>query len=743
MKFPQPAVALWVATMIAHCLLFPIRLIALQLPELNWEPRSDWINIKKDVTPAAVGDGLMDDTGAIQAALNVVSERDGQPTTVYLPPGTYRIAKTLVLKQRDGVAIIGCGRSTRIVWAGPGGKGDDSRMFWSDGVPRTRYVGIIWDGQGLANIGFDHDSKGYFETEIDHQHEAFLNFTGSGIRIGHDQNSPGAQATAETTYMNCLFLNCESGITLMQFNDYNHTLTGCEFRDCGVGVNGTGGVNFYVRDSHFERSRVMDVRVRGEHGISVRRCSSIGSGKFLEAATIAPLTIQDCQVSGWTNAAGTITLDSGPAVLFDCVFSNLPTRHAPVVVSSGQHLILSHNQSEGTDSVVKPGNSQNLTEVPPGKLGGSLKSPAQTFFKETAPIPGKVFDAKRDFGAKGDGLVDDTGAIQAAVNAARAHGQGAMAYLPSGVYALSSTLKIEGQDFYLGGCGVHTQLRGKDLKGQPLVQIDDPHRITLENIAIYGNGGDHSIDILQTGTSDSRIHYERVWFSGMYTKKPLAGGLHVRNLPKGAVVTGLHVTGNQHYSDSSRATILMNTSYEGSIIVDGKEPVRDGMLGFMTRLGTIVLHGLYIRDSQSVVMSDYYMEQSDRLLSFQGNSGDPSGRVTLQMPKSEGHLKPIISMDNYHGRIALGSSMFYPGGPKTVEITQIGENPMQFIYMAGQAYGQKPVFTFASSGKLTLLENAGDGSGPNVIAEGGLRAVADSLDDLRRLGATDLELNWR
>ena len=711
------------------------------MPELRWEPRADWVDIKNDVTPSAKGDGVADDTAALQAALNQLSEAPGRKTTVFLSPGTYRITKTLELKQKDGIALIGCGRLSKIIWAGATGKGDDARMFWSNGSPRSRYVGITWDGQGKASVGFDHDSKGYFETEIDHQHEAFLNFTGSGIRIGHDQNTPGAQATAETTYANCVFLNCEAGLTLMQFNDYNHTVTGCEFRGCGVGVNSVGGANFYVRDTHFEKSKVLDIRVRGEHGMSVRRCTSTGSHKFIEEATIAPLTIQDCQVSGWANPSGAITLGSGPVLLFDCVFANPPTRHPPVTVSSGQHLILSHNKSTGTDGLVKPGASQNTTEIPAGQLGGSLNSPAQAFFKQTVLIPGKVFDAKRDFGAKGDGKTDDSAAAQATIEAARACGQRAIAYFPSGTYQISSTLKLTGRDYYLGGCGVHTQLRGQSLHGQPVVRIEDPQQITVDNIAVYGGGGHSSCDILQTGSSGSRIHYERVWISGMYTKKPLVGGLDFRDLPKGAIVTGLHVNGNQHITNSARATILMNTSFEGAVIVAGKDPVRDGLLGFMTRLATINAHGLYVRDSQNLFLSDYYVESADRMMEFYGAAGDPAGRVTVQMPKSHCSQNPVIRVQNYHGRLLLGPSMFYPGGIKPARITREGTNACAFLLVACQAYGVNPQFELGEDAPVSLVENTGQGLGKNQLPAGALDKVAEALDDLRQLGAIDLKLN--
>jgi len=80
-----------------------------QLPDLNWEPRWDWINVKTDITPRAVGDGVADDTEAIQAACNMVRNLDDPRfSTVYLPPGIYRITRTIepVPKTHEGVGKI-------------------------------------------------------------------------------------------------------------------------------------------------------------------------------------------------------------------------------------------------------------------------------------------------------------------------------------------------------------------------------------------------------------------------------------------------------------------------------------------------------------------------------------------------------------------------------------------------------------------------------------------------------------
>jgi hypothetical protein len=224
------------------------------IPRMNWQPRSDWINVKTDVAPAAMGDGRADDTAALQAAL----DRHAIGKTVYLPPGTYRITQTLVFRgQAPGSTIIGHGQETRLVWDGAEG----GRMFWSDDIAYSRYIGLSWDGRGKAAIGFDHAAQHQFETELQHQDEAFRNFTGYGIRVGNDQKL----ASAEILFRNCLFENCGTALGFLTFNDYDNTIDRCEFRNCGTGVLAHKS-NFYARNSHFENSRDADFDIRDYAG---------------------------------------------------------------------------------------------------------------------------------------------------------------------------------------------------------------------------------------------------------------------------------------------------------------------------------------------------------------------------------------------------------------------------------------------------------------------------------------------
>jgi hypothetical protein len=86
-----------------------VPLLAQQLPALNWEPRSDWINVQTDIVPSAVGDVVADDTAAIQAALNQVSEHTGTPATVFCLPALTASPLCLSSGRRTASERAGCG----------------------------------------------------------------------------------------------------------------------------------------------------------------------------------------------------------------------------------------------------------------------------------------------------------------------------------------------------------------------------------------------------------------------------------------------------------------------------------------------------------------------------------------------------------------------------------------------------------------------------------------------------------
>src|SRR5437660_1834280 len=70
-------------------------------------------------------------------------------------------------------------------------------------------------------------------------------------------------------------------------------------------------------------------------------------------------------------------------------------------------------------------------------------APRGTLDQPEAPGPFASWaDAKRDFGAVGDGRTDDTGALQKALAALRPPNGKAVLYLPAGTYRITRTLRL-------------------------------------------------------------------------------------------------------------------------------------------------------------------------------------------------------------------------------------------------------------------------------------------------------------
>ena len=721
-----------------------------QLPVLAWEARSDWQSVK---AAGAVGDGVADDTAAIQKLLDAA--QDG--TTVYLPPGTYRLTRTLtLLGPRHGFLLVGHGRETTLAWDGEAG----GKLFMDDGVAYSRFVGIQFDGRGKAAIGFFHHSERRFETEVRHQHLAFRNFTEAAVLA----DPKDTFALAETLFENCLFENCRRGVSFTQFNDYDFTFDGCEFRTCDIAVECVHG-NFYVRNCRFEGSRDVDILSSPEHGSSVRRSVSVGSQQFIRfSQPVGTMTIEGCRVSGWLSPEGAISLSGAPVMLFDNVFTNGPAGSAPVKVYKGaQRLLVSQNSAPGAAAVFQPGHSARLCEIPAGQRQGTTLSPERHFLKSNVTVSGRVFDAKRDFGAKGDGTNDDTAALQQAIDAARTHGHGAIAYLPSGTYVISATLRLSGGGYSVGGSGWNSRLVWRGAEGGTMVAVDAPQDLTLEHLNVGSHDAgtmNNAIDILQEGSAGpSRMTYDGVYAYGMYQKKPFIKGLHFRNLGPAEAVWMPHVQGNLHVTDCAQATILGGCTYEGSIVVDGKDLRRSGMLGFMTRLATLCTHGLYLRDNQSIVMSDFYVEQSDNGFVFEGEAGLPPGRATIQgakvhftVAKDEPAKGTAMEIRDYAGQVFFGHSQFYIE-PTDVRLRQSGTAPFDLYLLAICFYSTRPAVKASSSAHVWLLGNDAVGTiAGDVVAKGSFDAadtlppaqwgaVSAALDDLRRLGEADLRRN--
>ncbi|MHB9023081.1 MAG: glycosyl hydrolase family 28-related protein [Armatimonadota bacterium] len=719
----------------------------LEIPRLAWEPRSDWLNVKQF---GAKGDGVADDTAAIQAVY-IKLGTGGQPRVVYFPPGTYRITNTLTIAgDISGIAILGHGRDTVLAWDGPQG----GSIYWSNGVHRSRYEGLTYDGRGKAGIGSEHRSMKRYETHIIYQHCAFLNME-YGIAVSKNER---VAASAEIWYNNVLFNNTGTGLLLNRANDYDHWLTGCVFVDSGIGINCSTG-HFNVYNSHFIRSKTVDIRSGSPcHPPSIRWCTSTNSQRFYEsgpARHTQPVALQNNHIDGWKATDGAIRLGKrGPNLIFDNIFVNPPNPQPPIRLINNrsiepwteQLVVHGNNHADQSASLIDPGPFSRSTEIPKGKLAPAITTGKEWFFRDTVDVTGKVIDAKRDFGAKGDGRTDDTQAIQRTIDAARAHGRGAIAYLPLGHYKISATLEVTGADYAIESTGFQSKLIWNGATDGVMMQVIDPRNVRIEHLEMSGPNTVTRIRQVSKGQPSS-IYYNNLHVTGVYDKTP---GLELVRLPTNAEVRMGLVAGFVRAIDCGQATIFGQV-HVGRLQVEGAALPKTGFLGFLYHNTAIHEYVVLVKDNQDLVVGDLYNESNDRFLLAEGGTRPGKGRITIGLSKTSTHESDSVHINNYEGRIWLSTGGWQnqknPTGAGII-LRHRGERPVNLL-LVGNAFSHiDPVPDFGKGLRLIAIENAlwalqKARTYDNLIPEGSMGIAVEALDDFRQLGIVNRKLTYQ
>ena len=99
-------------------------------------------------------------------------------------------------------------------------------------------------------------------------------------------------------------------------------------------------------------------------------------------------------------------------------------------------------------------------------------------------VPQPIYNVK-GFGAKGDGVTDDTAAIQAAINAAADEGT---IFFPSGNYICSSTIAIKDGINIVGASMLKTIITSTISATNSLFRIDGKKNINISNVRLYQVG---------------------------------------------------------------------------------------------------------------------------------------------------------------------------------------------------------------------------------------------------------------
>ncbi|KAK0615339.1 pectate lyase superfamily protein-domain-containing protein [Bombardia bombarda] len=395
----------------------------------------------------AKGDGITDDTAAINRAISDggrcgpgCSGTTKTPALVYFPHGTYRVTAPIVdfyYTQLIGnpacKPIIKASSNFVGAWMIDGDQyGADglawgaTNVFWrqianfildiTDVSADTKLAVIHWptsQATSLSNIYFK------MSDAPNTKHQGLFMEEGSGGYLGDLVFDGGAQALAignqQFTMRNLAIQNAQTAI--QQAWSWGWTYQGINIKNCTVGFDFT----------------------------SVGTVLQVGSVVILDSE------ISDTPVGiayGSTTASDSETT---PDVANNFIFENVALNNVPVAIKAYSKTVLPGTASRTVITAWGKGHSYNATSGPfdiSGPIVPNSRPPNLVvngkYYTRSKPqhtdVPLSQFVSLRHAGAKGDGVTDDTAAINSALASAAKASQ--IVHIDYGIYVVTSTIKI-------------------------------------------------------------------------------------------------------------------------------------------------------------------------------------------------------------------------------------------------------------------------------------------------------------
>ena len=457
----------------------------------------------------AVGDGVNDDTTALQNALDEVGQ-PGKPGTLFIPAGAYRVTGTLRLNSRQGVNVIGEHPEQVILkWDGPNG-GD---LFEVQGVSYSKLARFTLDGSGKARALLNNNWPGdanYFPTGNEHS-EIIFKDAQIGIWAGGELDG----GTAETVVARCRFLHLsDAGLKITNYNALDWFVWDSLFEDNAVGIHNVQG-GFHVYRSLFRRSTETDVKVSNKLFFALRGNYSIDSGRFLysEGASGNPsgFSVQDNVILDTIEPDAIDINDAGPLLMLDNIIRSRAGNTEPAVFQSdfGPGAVTGIGNTFTVPDPWDVDSRSGFTEIDTVIADRATVNPPELvlpgfWVNQNQPVIEVVPNA-------------DDSAIQAALDQAAAlRGQRPVVHLPEGNYTIRNTLVITAEsDVQLVGDGLfRTQLNWAGDAPAPVLRILGPSRATLRDLMIGGTGATNAVVMEGVDQADAHIVADQVFLGG-------------------------------------------------------------------------------------------------------------------------------------------------------------------------------------------------------------------------------------
>ncbi len=453
-------------------------------------PFPSWLNLKDF---GAKGDGVSDDTQALQAA---ISAAVAQSKTLWMPNGTYKFSETLRVTNSNGVTIIGEDpRKTHMIWFGP----EHGQMISFDGASHSRMSRIWWDCHGkLADVGihFFYDDK-----IVGQNYPTYQAIEDSKISQCVTGISP--EFAGETTVNRVHFDQNTYGVNLANWNALNFNVIDSLFTDNAIGVSNFAYAGAYnVSNSVFVRSTVADMEMGNTQAFSIRHNLSVGSKRFFYAAPInsnASITLEGNVIVDTTDVP-VVYGNQGTVTLMDNTFDMPSNPQRPLFVAADWKtayvLSVGNIYTTNTPYEAQAGSLINVTSVD--------EAPQASVAASNWPVPTEVYIPPASTAPVIEvpvgGTSDD---FQNAVNDAIRSGE-ATVHVPSTSLFLNTTVDVpDAPGVAIVGDGQTSDLRPGSMLLGPLVRTHGS--VTMDGLFISGTPVNPSLQVLVDDQPSTRI----------------------------------------------------------------------------------------------------------------------------------------------------------------------------------------------------------------------------------------------
>jgi sugar lactone lactonase YvrE len=437
------------------------------------------------------GDGIADDTDALQQAIDTVQETTNQGI-LFVPSGRYRLSKTVYIW--PGIRLIGFGETRPVFVLGadtPGfQQGPAYMIFFAGFRPGSIAPSAAGAGRRFPPAGAKPPdaSPGTFYSAM------------SNVDIEIQPGNPGAVGVRAHYAQHCFLehMDFRIGSGLAGIHDGGNVALDVHFHGGQYGIwtrKPSPGWQFTVIDASFEGQREAAIREH-EAGLTLirPRFANVPTAISIDPRYAEELWIKDAVMDEISGPAVIVSNESG--VRTEINMEGVACRNVPVFVS----------YRESGKQVVAPGKIYNVRTFSHGlhfddigaapKIEDVFEATSLTDFPQSAKSdiqalpPMSTWVNLRSLGARGDGVADDTEVLKQAIAEHRT------IYLPSGQYRVTDTITLKPDTVLIGLHPSVTRLLLADSTpafqgvGSPKPLLETPKGGTniVTGIGLYTNG---------------------------------------------------------------------------------------------------------------------------------------------------------------------------------------------------------------------------------------------------------------